>query len=433
MNKIKKKLAIGGLLALFTLGSAGCTDDFRGTKSLFPFPEKTNAWRTKESPSAEEKDSFWRTEFIEKNAHEIIERRENIIEKYKKECGIEIYKNPERKEESLLVINPDNTHTLFYRVEFVNINEVENIIKEQIKEAIVSKSLEIDKLIITLPDDSKIGSLEKILAETDIKSAQVLLEYSLKTEYGDWTQDFAAYFDIAFGNLNDVFGSVKSQFPGAAARVKGREDIGAVYGLKTNTSSVNIKATLDFLESKGFVKQRYKTSILLSNKKKGSLSEEEKLPIPAYIITGNQTVQTFDLEPIRSFFEATPEKIYENGLIELSFKAGMGSSKRPEGPLQYPIPVKEEIEMNGISLRIGEPFIVAGKANELEVGVRRKDPIFPWLFGSKDYEKRTVRTWYELTPYRVIYYEEDKPRKIIDKIIDLRKTTTQPTTNPSTK
>ncbi len=91
--------------------------------------------------------------------------------------------------------------------------------------------------------------------------------------------------------------------PGASERVRARADMGTTWGTEIDTSAFTMKATLDVLESYGYVKHLYQTDILLSNGKKGSLSEEEKLPIPSYVLAGRDLVQTYSLESVKSNFE----------------------------------------------------------------------------------------------------------------------------------
>ena len=354
-------------------------------------------------------EGFWETNFIEKNTKKILERKEAIEERYRQESGIRIIDEPGQLEKPVITKNLDKTYTLFYRGQFTEASKLEKIIKEQVEDAIVSQAEKTNQLVVRLKDENQVNYVEGLLNKIDNMPSQVLLKLNIYNDYGDWTRDFAAHLGVSFGSNGTI--GIDSSYPGASTRVGGRADIGTKYGIEFN-DGFKIKAILDVLESLGFVDQIYQTTLLVSNRGKGVLNEEEKLPIPTYVVAGQNVVQTYQLESVKSFFEATPI-IYDNGLVELSFKAGIGSSKRPEGPIQWPVPTKDEVGIDSVYLRVGQPLLVAGKLNNLEVGVKRKDPILPFL-KSKDWEKRVSRIWYEITPLRVIYTKE--PEKLPEEI-----------------
>ena len=348
---------------------------------------------------------FFKTDFIKENAKHIIETQQSLEEKYKNESGIDFLKHPKRKEVPVLTLNEDNTYTLFYTAEFLDVSDLETIVKDQMKTAVVSKSLSNNQLAINLQKESSVSYLEELLGNFDRLPSQVLIKLDVYDEFGNMAQDFASELDLTIMSQGEEFGAItgNSVLPGASSRLNARATMGTRWGGSIETDAFKFKAILDVLESHGYVHHVYETSLLLSNGQTGTLSEEEKLPIPSYVLSGRDTIQTYTLEPVKSFFEATPI-ISENGLVKLSFKAGIGSSKRPEARVGFQVPVKEEIEINDVYLKIGQPFLVAGKTNEMEIGVVRKDAILPWP-ASKDFEKIKSRIWYEITPYNVIVYD----------------------------
>ena len=119
---------------------------------------------------------------------------------------------------------------------------------------------------------------------------------------------------------------------------------------------------------------------------------------------GNDLVETYTLESVKSSFIGTAV-IYDSGIINLSFSAGLGSAKRPEARVNFQVPVHDEVSSDGVYLKIGQPFLVAGKLNDMEIGLRRKDAILPWWPTSKDFERKVVRMWYEITPLSVVLYD----------------------------
>lgn len=377
LRRLKNKITQYTLASLLTIGSFSCNV----------------------SPD------YWKTDFISDTSKQILEAEKNLTEKYTKEYGIEIKDSPSPVESPIITENKDSSYTLFYKTHFTKPSSLETIIKQQIPGGVISKNEETNQLIVNVKGESDIEYLTEIINKTDKMPSQTILELVIRTEYGDWTQDFAKAFNFQIGDLNGNVSEVLGDavYPGASTRSPARDNMGSRYGININNSSVRLQATLDVLESLGFVKQVYRTTLTLSNNQKGSLQEEEKVPIPSYLVAGGTIVNTYNLEPVKSFFEVTPE-IYDGGIIRLNLKAGLGSSKRPEGPSQFPVPIKDEVTLEGVYLRVGTPFIIAGKSNELELGVKRMDPIFTEP-KSKDWERRTSRIWYEVTPHKIIIYE----------------------------
>ena len=352
---------------------------------------------------------FWKTDFIGENTKEVFERKQSLELQYQKESGIEMFDHPKSRRRPTITKNPDNSCTLFYECQFIEGVKLEKIVKEQIKDATTSLAEGTNQLIIKVNEESQLDYLGKLLEKSDKMPSQVLLKLNVYNDYGDHTQDFTTRFDF-FKTGPELTSSTTSYLPGAETRIDKRAELGTKYGLGYEGKNFTIKAVLDVLESKGYVKHLYQTELLLSNGETGSLTEKENLPIPEFVVTGNNVVQTYKLQEIKSFFEATPV-IYEDGLVKISFTAGIGSAKRPEGVIQWQVPVSDEVTISNVYLRVGEPFLVAGKANELEVAVRRKDPLLFFL-NSKDWEKRVVRTYYEVTPYRIRYFKEEEPERL---------------------
>lgn len=355
---------------------------------------------------------FFKTDFIKDKSTEIIQRQEDLVKKYKEESGVELQAHPPRKEESFFTVNEDNTYTLFYQVEFADTSSLEKLVKEQLKDATISSFPSNNQLVINLKNQLQLSYLEALLGNADRLPPQVLLRFSASSDFGDKAQDYASALNMRLQTTGGDLGAVTSNsiLPGAAARLRARADMGSVWGTEIDTSAFTLKATLDVLESYGYVQHLYQTDILLSNGKKGSLSEDEKLPIPSYVLAGRDLVQTYSLETVKSSFEGNAV-IYDSGIINLSFKAGLGSAKRPEARVSFQVPVHDEVSSEGVYLKIGQPFLVAGKLNDMEIGIRRKDAILPWWPTSKDYERKVVRMWYEITPLSVVLYDYSSLQK----------------------
>jgi hypothetical protein len=357
---------------------------------------------------------LYETGFIKDTANKIINNRETLIQKYQKESGIDLIEHPERKEVPVLTKNPDSTYTLFYRTEFTDTTTLEKIVKEQLKDATVSTSQGINQLIINLKNESQISYLEELLNNLDRLPPQVIVELDVYKEHGNLTQDIASEVDIRLSSQGRRFGAstVNSNLPGQATRVNARANMGTKWGVEVDTDVFDMTAILDVLESHGYVTHLYKTSMLLANHQKGILTGEEKLPIPSNVVAGRDIIQTYIMENVKSSAELTPV-IYENGIVNLSIRASIGSAKRPEARVDFQVPSTDEMQLNNVYLRTGQRILIAGKASDMDIATLRKNGLFPWwpLLG-KDREKIADRIWYGVTLRGVTYWDYKPLQKL---------------------
>ena len=102
-------------------------------------------------------EGFWETNFIEKNTKKILERKEAIEERYRQESGIRIIEEPGQLEKPVITKNLDKTYTLFYRGQFTEASRLEKIIKEQVKDAVVSQAEKTNQLVVRLKDENQVS------------------------------------------------------------------------------------------------------------------------------------------------------------------------------------------------------------------------------------------------------------------------------------
>ena len=201
-----------------------------------------------------------------------------------------------------------------------------------------------------------------------------------------------------------------AKFPGAEERLRTAADMGAILEGQLSTALFDVKAMLKTMETWGYARNIFETYLLLADGEEGSLTGEEKLPIPEVVLQGINPVVTQKMEPIKSDFKGTASQ-RSNTMVEVTATVGVGNAKRPD--IKRPdflVPSRDEVSIKRVVLPMGIPYIVGGKIIEMEIGVHRRDPIF-WLFsGSKDYQKRRTRILYEVTPYKVADWE--KPPKV---------------------
>ncbi|OGJ20883.1 hypothetical protein A3K73_09275 [Candidatus Pacearchaeota archaeon RBG_13_36_9] len=364
---------------------------------------------------------FFKTDFITKKADKIIKAWDEIIRGYNEETGTISPPHPKREFESFYTENEDGI-TLFYNVEFAGIADLEKVVKEQVKDSVISALPNSNQLIVTVKNKNQLGFLEKILGKADVLPPQILLKFTAYADFGNKAQDYATELTMAIRSKGEEeFAALtdSSQFPGAAEIVRGRINMGSKWGIQVGTSTIDLKTMLDVMATEGYVEHLFQTYLLLSNGKKGGLSGEEKLPIPEQILAGVTPVVTNKMESSKSYFEGTAT-IYNSGYTNLVYRAGVGSSKRPDiRRPDFQVPVIDEVFSDGIIAPIGVPIITGGKLIDIEAAMTRRDAIIP-LFGSKYHEKRRARVYYEIIPYRVVIWDTSALEEAHSKYTPLR-------------
>jgi hypothetical protein len=351
--------------------------------------------------------SFFKTNYIKNRAEEIRKTQQDIFAEYLAKDQVAKEPYPPREEKPFWMLNGDGTYTLNYKVAYGDISSIEKILKDQIPGATISTEPALNKFIITTKDDSKRKLLEELLYNLDRAPPHISLRLEINGELGDLTQDYASKLDMLIKNQgHDVTTNVsaESDLPGAQPRVIARTEMINRWGLQLETKDFALEAMLDVLESHGFVVRLYQTDMLIANNKMQKLGEEEKLLIPAFLQQGINTIQTYNLADVVSSVEITP--VIHDGIVETTLKAIIGGSKRPEVRQRIMVPVKDTAEINGVYLKVGQPYSVAGILKNFEIGIIRKDPFLIWPSG-QDYQHQVTRIWYTITPRKVILYDAE--------------------------
>jgi len=349
--------------------------------------------------------NFFKTDFIKKTATEIMEAEKSIFEKYKSETEVIIEKYPPREEEPFWSLSEEGIYTLYYKTAYANPSDLEKIIKEQFAEATVSTQTNLNQFIIKLKNESQKKGLEELLYNIDRIPDHAQIKLEICGKLGNITEDYSSELDLLYKNQEDNYNSAvtaESLIPGAEPRVIARGSMINRWGLELESEDFKLQAFIDVLKSHGFVKTLYQTEMLVPNNKKQMLGEEEKLLIPAYILSGVMPVKTYNLADVTSSVEIN--SIIHDGLVETTLQAVIGGSKRPNVRERIMVPVKDTANINGVYLKIGQPYSLAGKTKNMEIGIVRKDPFLPWPSG-QDYENIVTSIIYTVTPRKVITYD----------------------------
>jgi len=400
---------------------------------------------------------FYRTDKIRKTAEELIqegdgfgnqivdERRiflDKIIEsdkelvkktlKYKRRLideflvsGNKDLPHPQRNNEAVVSVIGDGSYTVAYEPEFVSSASIKSALEEQLKEASKDPKAKVTnpqnsrQVLITTRDQYDLQRLGVILGSIDRLPPQILLRFKATADFGDKAQDLATKLEFQLRTDSGDLGAVtdKAKFPGAEERLRAAADMGAVLGGQVGTSLFDATAMVKTMETWGYSKNIFETYLLLADGREGSLTGQEKLPIPEQVLQGLNAVVTQKMEDIKSFYKGTATK--RNNLVELTATVGVGNAKRPD--IKRPdflVPASDEVSIQGIYLPFGVPYKIGGKLMEWEIGVYRRDPIFGWFSKSKDYEKRRTKVIYEVTAFRVTDWQNPSKVKIRYEVLD---------------
>ncbi len=408
MEFLNRRGFLKGGVAAGALMLSGCGEFFRTDEIIKNAEDIIKTRKEFTDKIVEGRDNF---------VNEIIKKREKLILDYVVESGTKELDHLPRKKVSLVRENGNGTYTLTYQVEFADTASLKTLVDEQLngllkkeeKKVVVTPLIDTNELIITFKEKSDLSQLEAILGDADCLPPQILLKFKATADFGDKAQDYASELNFELKTKGGDFGAItdKAKFPGGLERIRTRIDMGAIWSAQIDTSLFDLKAILNVLETWGYSRNIFETYILLSNGKEGSLSGWEKLPIPEQILSGVTPVVTQKMEDIKSNFKGNA-KVYDE-IVRLTATASVGNAKRPD--IKRPdflVPAGDEVSIQDVLLPIGVPYIIGGKLIEMEIGVHRRDSILPWFSGSKDYEKRSTRILYEVTPESVVNWKKSK-------------------------
>ncbi len=408
MELLNRRGFLRGTVAAGALMVSGCGDFFKTDDIIKNANEIIDTRKEFADKIVDSREDF---------VNKIIENRKKLILNYVEESGTKELDHLPRKKESLVRANDNGTYTLTYRVEFADTASLKTLVDDQLngllkkeeKKAIVTPLADTNELIITFKERSDLSQLEAILGDADHLPPQILLKFKATADFGDKAQDYASELNMELRTKGGDFGAItdNAKFPGGLERIRTRIDMGAIWGAQIDTSLFDLKAILNVLETWGYARNIFETYLLLSNGKEGSLSGWEKLPIPEQILAGVTPVVTQKMEDIKSDFKGNA-KVYDE-IVRLTAIAGVGNAKRPDiKRSDFLVPARDEVSIQDVLLPIGIPYIIGGKLMEMEIGVYRRDSFLRWLSGSKDYEKRSTRILYEVTPCLVVNWNTSK-------------------------
>ncbi|MDO8467352.1 MAG: type II and III secretion system protein [Nanoarchaeota archaeon] len=342
-----------------------------------------------------------------------------LLEKEKKDINVElisegklpIYNNQFKVEEF------GDFNIIRYNSRNMDSSDLEKILEEQMKAQVetITSVPGTNQILIKIKKVSELEKqVEKIINSIDVMPPQIMLDLRIVKLFADYTRDISSSLNLKPKEGEGLYPALLSNLPGAKVRVPERAaelGLGVKYGVVGEIGRYLINTQLDQLESFGFAKDLARTSLVVSNGKKGEIRLTQELPYQDQVFQGGAILELTKYKEIDNFLEITPSA-RDNGNIYLDIFAGVGSYN-PTGVLQIPGIVKRNVKISGLELKEGETIILGGFRIDHTLAVERKDPWFStipvlgYLFKSNDKEKSTNEVLFIATPH---YLNIDKSK-----------------------
>ncbi len=314
---------------------------------------------------------------------------------------------------------------LFYFTQHHSVDIIAGLITQQLGHKVV-QNLRNNQLVIYCGDDAQADKVLEYLELVDVPPVQVNIDCLILERFGDVTMDWETSIMIenflgegvtlgesrgTFGTVDgveDVLTSLEPAFPGAALRESERADFGLDFGywIDRNIPGHQVRALVDVLESRGYLKILLNPTIETINGKSATVTIKDYAPIEKIQTgTGGQSdvfsITTYQW--VEDTLTVTPA-VYADGYIGLNTKIKVGSRSKPEGVTQRAIITERSITVPENRIQPGHSLIIGGMRKSEKRSVIRGVPFFkdiPLLgifFSSKDYEEKGTEIIFILTP-----------------------------------
>lgn len=313
---------------------------------------------------------------------------------------------------------------LFYFTKYLPVGDLTYTDKNKAKEKLVhgyaatirdlgfkvSTNPSTNQLIVHCANDAECDQVLTYLEKTDVPPIQVHIDCIILERFGDVTQDWETTLLIEnFLGEQITLGESKypsPAFPGASLRESRRSDFGLDFGywLNQGVSGHQVRALVDVLESRGYLKILLNPTLETVNGKSAQVRIMDRAPIEKTVTErGNVSYSVTDYTPVSDMLTVTPY-VYSDGSIGLKTDIVIGSKSKPEGVVQTSIITERSISVGENRIDPGKSLIIGGMRKSENRSVVRgipffKDlPVIGILFSSKDYEDNATEIIFILTP-----------------------------------
>ncbi len=326
----------------------------------------------------------------------------------------EIYRAPAQR------INVNGKVKLFYFTKNHTVTQISTLVKEQLGNK-VSSNIATNQLIIECANDADADSVLQFLEHADVAPIQVNIDCLILERFGDETMDWETSImienflgaEIALGKnrgtfdpLTGILESLEPAFPGASLREAERATFGLDFGywLNEGIPGHQVRAVVDMLISRGYLKILLNPTLETVNGKKATVTIRDNVPL-------EQTVTGPQIDPygitkyqwVEDTLTVTPS-VYADGSVGIKTDITIGSRSKPEGVVQTAIITERSISVEENRIDPGKSLIIGGMRKSEKRSVVRgvpffKDlPIIGVLFSSKDFEEKATEIIFILTP-----------------------------------
>ncbi len=325
----------------------------------------------------------------------------------------EIYRAPAKR------ININGKVKLFYFTKNLTVLEISKIVKEQLGNKISSNTAT-NQLIIECANDADADAVLGFLELVDVAPIQVNIDCLILERFGDETMDWETSImienflgaEIALGKNRGTFPggiltSLEPAFPGASLREKPRSTFGLDFGywLNEGIPGHQVRAVVDMLISRGYLKILLNPTLETVNGKKAMVQIRDNVPL-AQTVTGQINIEPYQITKyqwVEDTLTVTPS-VYADGSVGIKTSIKIGSKSKPEGVTQASVITERSIEIEENRIAPGKSLIIGGMRKSEKRSVVRgvpffKDlPIIGALFSSKDFEEKATEIIFILTP-----------------------------------
>lgn len=319
---------------------------------------------------------------------------------------------------------------LFYFTRHHSVGIIAELVTQQLGHKVVQNSRN-NQLVIYCGDDAQADKVLEYLELTDVPPIQVNIDCLILERFGDVTMDWETSImienflgeGVTLGENRGTFGTIPAPetganlgellsldpaFPGAALRESERADFGLDFGywIDRNVPGHQVRALVDVLESRGYLKILLNPTLETINGKTATVTIKDYAPIEEIQTGKGGQSDVFSITKyqwVEDTLTVTPS-VYANGYIGLDTKIKVGSRSKPEGVAQRSIITERSITVPENRIRPGHSLIIGGMRKSEKRSVIRgipffKDiPIFGVFFSSKDFEEKGTEIIFILTP-----------------------------------
>jgi Bacterial type II and III secretion system protein len=325
----------------------------------------------------------------------------------------EMYRGPAKR------INFNSGVKLFYFTKNHTVDILSTLVSEQLGKPLkkkISQSGPTNQMIIDCDNDEEADKVLEFLEMVDVPPIQVNIDCLILERFGDETMDWETSIlienflgqKITFGQArnNSTTGVLSPAFPGASLRETERSTFGLDFGYWANRNATGhqVRAVVDMLISRGYLKILLNPILETVNGKKAMVQIRDNVPLEQ-TVTGPQ-IDPYEITKyqwVEDTLTVTPS-VYSDGSVGIKTSITIGSKSKPEGVTQASVITERSIIIEENRIAPGQSLVIGGMRKSEKRSVIRGVPFFKdlplvgVLFSSKDFEEKATEIIFILTP-----------------------------------